>query len=202
VPRITPRAWYIRAPEYQAAKIIAQGNECWDAAGNRSAPDVVELILAEHARISEFIEKLGSALADTGPAVPRSELDLAWAPLAAFLQLHLDAAEEIAYQAWASVEPGATSAIMQEVAVDSDIRDAVQEARLSLPGSRSWHMAVEAACNAARSHIANLESAPLVRFQTHIAPKARHDLGGRWVAFMTARALDAASQLPRDLRGH
>jgi len=63
-------------------------------------------------------------------------------------------------------------------------------------------MAVQAACNAAKSHIVNLESGPLALFQRHIAPAVRRDLGGQWVAFMTAHALDAAARLPRALHGH
>jgi len=190
----------VRGPEHQQGEILVQADESQGSAEIGSMPDVVELILAEHARISDLIEELGSALMHTGPAAAQSEPGLAWASLAAFLQFHIDAAEEIAYQAWASAEPGATSAIMQEVAIGGDIRDAVEEARLSLTGSRPWHLAVKTACKAAESHIANLECAPLVQFQMHIAPTRRRDLGRQWVAFMTARSLDAVNQLPRDLR--
>jgi len=199
VSRISSQGPRVRSSEYQPSEILVQTDESRGAAGIRSMPDIVELILAEHARISDLIEQLGSAMRHTGRAAPRSEPGRAWAPLAAFLQFHIDAAEEIAYQAWASAEPGATSAIMQEVAIGADIREAVQEARLSLTGSRSWYLAVQAACRAAESHIANLECAPLTRFQVHIAPMARRDLGRQWVAFKAARALDAVGE-PRDLR--
>jgi anti-sigma B factor antagonist len=185
-------------PMSQSATTVAQANETSDdATGGRPIPDVVELILAEHARITKLIEELRSALAD--PAATQSDLGLAWASLAGFLRLHVDAAQEIAFQAWASTEPNAASAIMQEAATNADIHDAVQEARLASPGSPSWIMAVQAACSAATSHIASLESGPLARLQHHIAPATRRDLGGQWVAFMTAQVLDAAAQVPHDL---
>jgi hypothetical protein len=178
----------------QPAHLVAQRPESSGAARNTSTPDLVELIMGEHARISKLIEKLESALAVTGPVGSQCDPDLVWAQLADFLQFHIDAAEEIAYLAWARAATDAVPAIMQEIAIDADIREAVQEARASLPGSRSWHMSVRAACIVARKHISNLESGPLTCIGRHIAPATRRDLGGQWAAFMTAQALDAAAQ--------
>jgi hypothetical protein len=155
------------------------------------APDIVELILAEHARISKLIENLDSALVDAGPASPESRL--AWAALAGFLRFHVDAAAEIAYQALASAGPDAALAIRKASEADADIRAATEEACLSRPGSRAWHMAVEAACSAAKTHITCVESGLAARYQHHAAPGDRRTLGRQWVAFMTAQILDAAA---------
>ena len=152
--------------------------------------DIVELILAEHVRISKLIENLDSTLADAGPG---SGPYPAWATLAGFLRFHVDAAWEIAYQALASGGPDTALAIRKASEVDADIREMLEEARLSRPGSRTWYMAVQAACSAAKSHMTCVESAPLRRLQLHTPPAVRRALGRQWVAFMTDRTLDAAA---------
>jgi hypothetical protein len=163
------------------------------AARGAPVPDVVELIRAEHARISKLIEKLDSAPMAAGPAGPGSGPGLAWAALAGFLRFHVDAAAEIAYPALASTGPDTGLAIRKASEADADIRAVMEEARLSRPGSRTWHMAVEAACSTAKDHITCVESGPLACYQHHTALGARCNLGRRWVAFMTAQVLDAAA---------
>lgn len=166
------------------------------APGEPLAPDIVELILGEHIRIRKLIADLDSALLDDGPAFTASESALAWAALARFLEFHVDAAEEISYRALAKTVPGAATAIVQAAAADADIRAAVQETRLSRPGSRPWRMAVEAASRAAKAHIACLESGPFAGYRQHAAPGARRVLGRQWEAFMADRVLDASASLP------
>ena len=158
-------------------------------------PDIMELILGEHIRISKLIGELDAALLDPGPVAPGSEPALAWAALARFLSFHLDAAEEVAYRALAVPGPGAATAIRQVSEADADIRAAVEEAQLSRPGSRSWRMAVQAASRAARRHIVLLESGPLPRYRDHAASGARRVLGRQWAAFMTDLVLDASARL-------
>ncbi len=128
----------------------------------------------------------------TGPGPgPRA----AWAALAGFLGFHVAAAGEIAYRPLAGTAPGAVAVIAHAAEADADIRAAVGEAQLARPGSRAWHMAVQAACSAARSHIACVESDPLSYFRHRTAPTVRRALGRQWVAFMAARALDEAARL-------
>jgi hypothetical protein len=159
-------------------------------------PDIVDLILTEHERLSALIAKLDSALACGHPAGPGSDPEAVWAALAGFLRFHVDAAEEIAYLTLATADPHAGLAIMQACEANADIREAVEEARLSQPGSRTWLLAVQAACQSARNHISYVESGPLDRLRMHAAPAARRALGSWWVAFMTARALDASVRPP------
>ena len=176
----------------------APARECRPLAGRRPpVPDIVELILAEHVRISKLIENLDSALADAGPASRGCGSYPAWATLAGFLRFHVDAAGEIAYQALASCGPDAALAIRNASEVDAEIREVLEEARLTRPGSRTWHMAVQAACSAAKNHITCVESGPLDRFRLHAAPAVRCTLGRQWAAFMTDQILDASARLPR-----
>ena len=171
--------------------------EFTDTPGTREAaptPDIMELILGEHTRISRLIGELDAALLDPGPVAPGSEPELAWAALARFLIFHLDAAEEVTYRALAMAGPGAAAAVRQASEADADIRAAVEEARLSPAGSLPWHMAVEAASRAARRHIVLLESGPLPHYRNHAAPGARRVLGRQWEAFMTDLVLDASAR--------
>ncbi len=62
----------------------------------------------------------------------------------------------------------------------------------------AWQMAVQAACNAAKMHIAGMEAGPTTRIRLRVTPAARRDLGGQRVAFMTANALDHAALRLRD----
>jgi hypothetical protein len=163
--------------------------------GTLPVPDIAELILAEHARITRLIAELDGELAGGCPGPVDRELELAWKALADFLSFHIDAAEEIAYQALASAEPGDAPAIMRASETNAEIRAALDEARLSRPGSRTWHMAVQAACTAATSHIALIEAGPLRPYQLHTPPGIRRVLGHQWVDFMTARALDKSARL-------
>lgn len=184
--------------EKQPEPGLGQPGGCRPLAGRRPpVPDIVELILAEHVRISELIESLDSVLADAGPASRGAGPCPAWAALARFLRFHVEAAGEIAYPALASDEHGVALAIKKASEADADIREVLEEARLSRPGSRAWHMAVQAACSEAKNHITCVESGPLRRLQFHAAPSARRALGRQWVVFMTAQVLDASARLPR-----
>jgi hypothetical protein len=152
--------------------------------------DLAELIQADHVRISAVIGQFDGELTSPGPAGVRPEAVLAWNVLAGFLRLHVAADEEIAYVALASADPDVTLAITQACEANADLREAMAEARLSRAGSRSWRMAVQAACRAAQTHIACEESVPLARYRRHTAAAARRATGRQWIFFTTARLLD------------
>ena len=197
---------FIDPPRLGAAAANGRSGQiesCFPAPATREGPptpDIMELILAEHVRIRKLIDGLDSALLDAGPAGPGSDSALAWASLARFLRLHVDAAEEIAYQELAGAGPDAAVAVVQASETDADIRIAIEEAQLSRPGSLTWHMAVQATCSAARSHIVRVESGPLPFYEQHTALRAGRILGRQWVGFMAARALDASAGLAQHRR--
>lgn len=156
--------------------------------------DLAELIQAEHVRISRVIGQFNDALAAPCAVGAGPEAGLIWDVLAGFLWLHVDAAEEIAYSALTSADPDAAMAVAQASEANTDIREAMAEARLSRVGSRTWHMAVRAACRAAQAHIACEESDLLVRYRRHAAPAVRRAAGRQWVCFTTAWVLDGYVQ--------
>jgi hypothetical protein len=104
--------------------------------GGKKPPvsDLVELIRVEHARISQLINEVDSVLADVAPAEPGSELHLVRSGLAGFLEFHIDAAEEICYQALARAEPDVAHAIEQARDADADIRRAIENRNYRGPG--------------------------------------------------------------------
>jgi len=156
--------------------------------------DLADLIQADHVRISEMIGQFDDALAEPCAAGAGPEAGLILDVLAGFLWLHVAAAEEIAYPALTSADPDAARTVAQASEANADIREAMAEARLSRPGGRTWHMAVQAACRAAQAHIVCEESDLLVRYRRHAVPAVRRAAGRQWVCFMTARVLDGYVQ--------
>jgi hypothetical protein len=152
--------------------------------------DLAALIQAEHVRISAMIGQFDDTLAVPRVVGAGREAGPVWDALAGFLWLHVVAAEEIAYLALTSADPGAAVAVAQASEANADIREAMAEARLFRAGSRPWHMAVQAACRAAQAHIACEESDLLVRYRRHAVPEVRRAAGRQWVCFTTARVLD------------
>jgi Hemerythrin HHE cation binding domain len=59
--------------------------------------DIIELILADHARIRRLLAEIETILAPTDGTDWRAELPGRWEMLAALLEVHADAAEEIGF---------------------------------------------------------------------------------------------------------
>ena len=108
--------------------------------------------------------------------------------MAALLEVHADAAEEIGFPALFG--HAMTVARDNASATHDDIREAVGETRLYLAGSRSWRLAVFAVRAAAMDHIHDLESGALARFRRDASVQAREALGHQWMAFVAACVSD------------
>jgi len=146
--------------------------------------DIVELILADHGRIRMLLAAVETALAQADGTDSRAELPGRWETLAALLGVHADAAEEIGFPALFG--RAATLERDNARATDDDIREAVGETRLHPVSSRSWQLAVLAACAAARDHVHDLESGALARFGRDAPRPTRDVLGRQWTAFVAA----------------
>ena len=144
--------------------------------------DIVEMLLADHALIRRLIAEVETALEQPDDADSRAELPGRWEMLAALLDMHADVVEEIGFPAL--FRRAATVARDNARATHGDLRESVREARLYPAGSRSWRLAVLAACAAAVEHIDDLESGALARFQRDAPMPVREALGQQWVAFV------------------
>jgi hypothetical protein len=156
--------------------------------------DIVELILADHARIRKLLADIESAPGVADVTNYRAELPDRWEALAALLEVHADAADEIGFPALFG--RAMTVARDNARATHDDIREAVGETRLYPAGSRSWRLAVFAARAAAMDHIHDLESGALVRFRRDASVQTREALGRQWMAFVAACVSDDISNNP------
>ena len=161
-----------------------------------SVPDIVDLILADHARILELFGELGDMTRTAGER-DRDRLCQVWTVLAGLLGFHVDAADEISCPAVFS-----GTDLTEVTADDNDIRETLGEARLHPAGSRLWWLAVRAAQDAAISHIVVVESGLLPLFRREVPPDRRELLGVQWLAFTTARAADAAQDACEPMHEH
>ncbi|MGI8445778.1 MAG: hemerythrin domain-containing protein [Streptosporangiaceae bacterium] len=146
--------------------------------------DITQLILDDHheqRRLFAILEQVDRS--DTGT------LGAVWDRLAAFLELHAAAEEEIFYPALLRVGIQARRAgTAEEETLDAihdhnDIRDAVMSAPGHPVGSDEWFAAVAAANLANGDHMAEEEREGLTDFRRLASLQLRHDLGVAFVAY-------------------
>jgi hypothetical protein len=163
-------------------------------------PDITDLIRAEHARLCRLFDalddtaRLAEASGTTG-RTPRWAPQATWARIAGLLELHAEAEYEICYFAVFGPGTSQTSNLRQAVSCLNEIHNAVAEAQLQEPGSRSWWRAVAAARRSSLCHITQLEAGPLADFRRRSTPQLREDLGQQWEAFVAAYRRDLTADL-------
>lgn len=146
-------------------------------------PDIVDLILAEHARIGRLFAGLYSAEKEQDAG---ARLSTVWADLAGLLETHVAATREICYLTL--LGDGDNRRLTADL---DDIAEAVAEARLQPTGSRLWWLAVRAARAAAIGYIDDVESGPVPQMRRLVPQERRLILGSQWQAFAADRAGDA-----------
>jgi len=146
--------------------------------------DITQLILDDHheqRRRFAILEQVDRSDTETLRAV--------WDRLAAFLELHAAAEEEIFYPALLRVGVQARRAgTAEEETLDAihdhnDIRDAVTSVPGHPVGSDGWYAGVAAANLANSDHMAEEEREGLTDFRRLASLQLRHDLGVAWVRY-------------------
>jgi hypothetical protein len=146
--------------------------------------DITQLILDDHheqRRLFAILEQVDRSDTDTLGAV--------WGRLAAFLELHAAAEEEIFYPALLRVgiaaRRGGTAEdeTLDAIGDHNDIRDAVVSAGGYPVGSDEWYAAVAAANLANSDHMGEEEREGLTDFRRLASLQLRHDLAVAFVAF-------------------
>ena len=139
--------------------------------------DITQLILDDHheqRRLFAMLEQIDRANTDVLSAI--------WGRLAAFLELHAKAEEEIFYPALlqagiaARRRAGVEDETLDAIGDHNEIRDAVLEAAKHQAGSDSWYAAVAAANEANGDHMAEEEREGLTDFRRLASLQERHDL--------------------------
>ncbi|HEU5421452.1 MAG TPA: hemerythrin domain-containing protein [Streptosporangiaceae bacterium] len=141
--------------------------------------DITQLILDDHheqRRLFSILEQVDRA--DTGT------LSAVWGRLAAFLDLHAEAEEEIFYPALLRVgRRGAEGETLDAIHDHNEIRDAVAAAGQHEVGSSGWFDAVAGANRANGDHMAEEEREGLTDFRRQASLQLRHDLAVQFAAF-------------------
>jgi hypothetical protein len=158
--------------------------------------DITQLILDDHheqRRLFAMLEQIGRSDTEVLAAV--------WGRLAAFLELHAAAEEEVFYPALLQVglaarrKAGVEDETLDAIGDHNDIRDAVAEVARHTVGSDGWYGAVSAANLANSDHMAEEEREGLTDFRRLASLQRRHDLA---VAFAAFEARNYAGVTPRD----
>ena len=146
--------------------------------------DITQLILDDHheqRRLFAILEQVDRS--DTGT------LGAIWGRLAAFLDLHAEAEEQIFYPALLRVGIQARRAgtaedeTLDAIGDHNDIRDAARAAADHPVGSDEWYAAVAAANVANGDHMAEEEREGLTDFRRLASLQLRHDLAVRFAAY-------------------
>ena len=160
--------------------------------------DITQLILDDHheqRRLFAILEQVDRGNTDALGAV--------WGRLAAFLELHAAAEEEIFYPELLRVGTMArrTSAVEDEtldaIHDHNEIRDAVTAVAEHAVGSDEWYAAVTAANLANSDHMAEEEREGLTDFRRLASLQRRHDLGVTWAVF-EARHVTGVTPVDKD----
>ena len=156
--------------------------------------DITQLILDDHheqRRLFAMLEQIDPANTDVLAAI--------WGRLAAFLELHAKAEEEIFYPALlragivACRRAGVEDETLDAIGDHNEIRDAVTEAAQHPAGSDSWYAAVAAANS---DHMAEEEREGLTDFRRLASLQERHELA---VAFAAYEARNYGGVTPVDV---
>src|SRR5580658_7935445 len=146
--------------------------------------DITQLILDDHheqRRLFAILEQVDRT--ETGV------LSAVWARLAAFLELHAEAEEEIFYPALLQVgvaaqrKAGVEDETLDAIGDHNEIRDAVAEVARHQVGTDGWYAAVAAANLANSDHMGEEEREGLTDFRRLASLQRRHQLAVAFAAF-------------------
>ncbi|HEY0814310.1 MAG TPA: hemerythrin domain-containing protein [Pseudonocardia sp.] len=164
-------------------------------------PDITRLIMNDHAWFREQFAALDELQA-------RSPLDVGavekvWNPLAARLDLHAIAEEQIFYPQLLRVGTAdPKEETLDAIGDHNDIRDGVHEAARHAVGTPEWWSAVGAARTANDEHMAEEEHEGLSDFRLHASADLRASLGAQFSEFLdahrTTAGVDTADKDPQE----
>jgi Hemerythrin HHE cation binding domain len=146
--------------------------------------DITQLILDDHHE-----QRRRFALLEQVDRADTATLRAVWGRLAAFLELHAAAEEEIFYPELLRVGTSARRTgrvegeTLDAIHDHNDIRDAIAAAAMHPVGSDEWYAAVTAANLANSDHMAEEEREGLTDFRQLASLQRRHDLGVAWVRY-------------------
>jgi hypothetical protein len=158
--------------------------------------DILELILDDHERFRRSFAELDELAVKNDPA----ELSEIWDPLAALLDVHAIAEEEIFYPRLLRESDDAEDETLDAIGDHNDIRDGIREAERQPVGGPAWWEAVRKTRLANDEHLAEEERDALADFRKHASIELRQRLGRQFREFKAAhpdpRRLDTSDKDP------
>jgi len=145
-------------------------------------PDVVRLILNDHETFRRRFAELDNLRDDPHAA------GVAWAGLAALLEMHASAEEEHFYPALLQKVEGSEEETRDAVSDHDEIRDGIRQAAGAEVGSDEWWEGVQAAREANDEHLGEEERDDLPDFLREISWQLREQLGAKFQSFKDAHA--------------
>ena len=160
--------------------------------------DITQLILDDHheqRRLFAILEQIEPGQKD--------ELAAVWKRLAAFLEVHAAAEEDLFYPALLHLGKGVdeehppTEETEDAIKDHNEIRDAVAAVAAHDVGSDGWFEAVQAANKANGDHMAEEEREGLTDFRRNASLETRHKLAVAFAAFETSH-VDGVEAIDKD----
>lgn len=135
--------------------------------------EITALVLSEH----EAFRRSFAALEET------NDLTAAWQDLAARLEVHAVAEEELLYPVLAGATPRGAAEGVDAVRDHNGIRHAVQAVGRQQVDSETWWQAVRAVQEENAEHMAEEEREVVPHFRRGVDEARREELGMRWLQF-------------------
>lgn len=158
--------------------------------------EITVLVLSEH----ENFRRKFAALESTDDASRRTA---AWDELAAALEVHAVAEEELVYPLLAHAAEDGAAESEDAVREHNDIRHALAAVTEHEAGSENWWQAVRAARDVNATHMADEEREFLPDFKNAVPDAQREELGMSWLQFHDehgkARGLSGKDTDPQDV---
>ena len=163
--------------------------------------DITDLILNHHRWFREQFVRLYDVYGDGGSNT--EELRQVWDPLAALLDLHAVAEEELFYpQLLRKGTDDPEEATLDAIGDHNDIRDGVHEAEAAEFGSPEWWTGVTKAREANDEHMAEEEREGIADFRQHASVELRESLGEQFARFFvehpTTSGVNVSDKDPQD----
>jgi hypothetical protein len=161
-------------------------------------PDITELILQDHTWFRQQFAALDDLQAQTPLDV--SAVTKLWEPLAARLDLHAIAEEDIFYPQLLKQGENPEAETLDAIGDHNDIRDGLHDAARHPIGTPDWWDAVGQARKANDEHMGEEEREGLSDFRRHASAGLRESLGMKFAAFLdshrTTEGIDTSDKDP------
>jgi len=151
--------------------------------------DITDVIAAHNAFIARWQAAFTHLARHDGGPASRQARAAAWDELAALIELHLDAEDEICGPAVCRAGPDGPGRVRGMRGGHDDVREILREARLQPAGSPLWQQ-LTAAALAAWASLPGREEHGILDDLRRAGPALRRLLARQWQAFIAAQIRD------------